>query len=38
VALQIEPKLRIVAEIPTKPHRRIGGDRAPSIENVGDAP
>src|SRR5438128_393036 len=36
LALQIEPELRVVAEIPAKPHRRVCGDRAPSIENAGD--
>src|SRR5229473_1642184 len=37
LALQIEPEPRRVAEISAQPHRRIGGNRAPSIENVGDA-
>jgi hypothetical protein len=38
LALQIEPELRIVAEIAAQPHGRICRYRAPSIENVGDAP
>jgi len=37
LALQVEPELRAVAEIAAEPHRRVGGDRAASVENVGDA-
>src|ERR1043166_941362 len=37
LALQVEPELRAVAEVAPEPDRRIGGDRAPCIENVGDA-
>jgi hypothetical protein len=37
LALQIEPELRAVTEIAAEPHRGVGGDRAPGVENVGDA-
>jgi hypothetical protein len=37
LALQIEPELRAVAEVASEPDRRIGGDRAPRVENIGDA-
>ena len=37
LALQIEPELRAIAEITAEPHRGVGCDRAPRIENVGDA-
>src|SRR6185503_4010433 len=37
LALQFEPELRAVAEVAAEPHRRVGGDRAPRVENVGDA-
>jgi hypothetical protein len=38
LALQIEPEWRAVAETAAEPHRRIGCDRTPGIENIGDAP
>jgi hypothetical protein len=38
LALQIEPELCAVAEIPTETHGGVGGDRAPPVENIGDAP
>jgi hypothetical protein len=38
LALQIQPKLRAIAEIAAEPHRRVGGNRAPLVEDVGDAP
>ena len=34
---KIEPELRGVAEIAAEPHRRVGGDRAAAVEDVGDA-
>src|SRR4051794_34548730 len=37
LALQAEPKLSAVAEIAAEAHRSVGGDRAPPIQNVGDA-
>ena len=37
LALQVEPELRAVTEIAAEPHRRVGGDRAAAVENVGDA-
>jgi hypothetical protein len=37
LTLQIELELRAVAEIAAEPHRGVGGDRAPRVENVGDA-
>lgn len=36
LALQIEPELRTVAEITAEPHRRIGGDGAPSVQDIRD--
>ena len=37
LALQVEPEPRAVAEVAPEPDRRIGGDRAPRIENIRDA-
>ena len=37
LALQVEPELRPVAEIAAKPERRIGADRPPLVQDVGDA-
>jgi hypothetical protein len=37
LALQVEPEPRVVAEIAAEAHRRLGGDRAAAVENVGDA-
>src|SRR5665647_1138203 len=37
LALQVEPELRAVAEIAAEPHRRVGGNRASRVENIGDA-
>jgi len=37
LALQVEPELRAIAEIAAKPHGRVGGDRAPGVEDIGDA-
>lgn len=37
LALQIEPKLRAVAEIAPEPDGGIGRDGASPVENVGDA-
>ena len=37
LALQIEPELCAVAEIAAEPHRGVGGDRTPRVENIGDA-
>jgi hypothetical protein len=36
LTLQVQLELRAVAEIPAKPHRGIGRDRAAAIEDVGD--
>jgi hypothetical protein len=37
LALQVEPELRVVAEMPAKAQRRFGGDPAPTVQDVGDA-
>jgi hypothetical protein len=37
LALQLEPELRTIAKIAAEAHRCIGGDRAPTIQNVDDA-
>jgi len=37
LALQIEPELRGVAEVMAEPHRRVSGDRAPSVQDIGNA-
>jgi hypothetical protein len=36
LALQVEPELRAVAEVTAQADGRIGGDRPPAIQNVGD--
>ena len=38
LALQIEPELSAIAEIPAEPQGGVGGDRAAAIEDIGDAP
>jgi len=35
--LQVQPELRAVAEVAAEPHRGVGRDRTPAVENVGDA-
>ena len=37
LALQVEPELRAVAEIAAEADRGVCSDRAPPVENVGDA-
>jgi hypothetical protein len=34
LTLQIDPKLRAIAEVTAKPYRSISSDRAPSIEDI----
>jgi hypothetical protein len=36
LALQIEPELRTIAEIASKPHRRVGRNRTPAVKNIRD--
>ena len=36
LALQVEPELRAVAEVAAEAHRRVGGDAAPPVQDVGD--
>ena len=37
LALQLEPELRPIAESSGRADRRVGGDRPPAVENVGNA-
>jgi hypothetical protein len=37
LALQIVPELRAVAEVAAEADSRVGGDRAPAIQNVSNA-
>jgi hypothetical protein len=36
LALKIDPKLRVIAEVSAEAYRGVGGDRASSIEDIGD--
>jgi hypothetical protein len=36
LALQVEPGLRPIAEVATEAYRRVGGNAAPAVQNVGD--
>src|ERR1700722_17994244 len=38
LALQVEPELRAVAKVAAEADGRIGGDRSPAIQDVGDTP
>jgi hypothetical protein len=33
-----KPRLRAVAEVTAEAHGRVGADRAPPVEDIGDAP
>jgi len=37
MALQVEPELRAVAEVEAEPERRVGGDAAAAVDDLGDA-
>ena len=37
LALKVEPELRVVAKIAAKTQGRVGADRTPAVQNVGDA-
>ena len=37
LCLQVQPRLRIAAEVAGEPHRRIGGNTAPLANDVVDA-